>query len=120
MLINELSKRTGVSIHTLRYYENLGLISGAVDETVTTNRYKNYGEDALERVEIIREGKEAGFTLAEIKKMLESWYSGTLTPEEQLKTMDKKIAEVENRIRKLKDVKKLLVRMRKEIGKGEC
>jgi hypothetical protein len=26
MLINELSKRSGVTVHTLRYYENIGLI----------------------------------------------------------------------------------------------
>jgi len=28
MLINELSKVTGLTVHTLRYYENLGLIEG--------------------------------------------------------------------------------------------
>ena len=42
MLINELSKRTGVSVHTIRYYENLGLIQGVTDINVKTNNYKNY------------------------------------------------------------------------------
>ncbi len=41
MFINELSKRTGVAIPTLRYYENFGLFKGVTDETVTTNNYKD-------------------------------------------------------------------------------
>lgn len=75
MLINELSKRTGVTIHTIRYYENLGLIHGATDKNVKTNNYKNYDETAVERLEIIADAKEVGFTLAGIKKLMESWYS---------------------------------------------
>ncbi|SEM45890.1 MerR HTH family regulatory protein [Chryseobacterium taichungense] len=45
MLINELSKKTGVTIHIMRYYENLGLIA---DENVKTNNYKNYDEKVAE------------------------------------------------------------------------
>ena len=76
MLINELSKQSGVSIHTLRYYENLGLIQGEADETVSSNNYKHYDESLIERLETIKEAKEAGFALSEIKKMLDSWYGG--------------------------------------------
>lgn len=74
MLINELSKKTGVTIHTIQYYENLGLIQGTTDENVKTNNYKNYDDCVVERLEIIVEAKDVGFTLAEIRKLLESWY----------------------------------------------
>lgn len=36
MLICELAKRTGVTIHTLRYYQNFGLFCGKTDEKVKT------------------------------------------------------------------------------------
>ena len=67
MLINELSKKTGVSIQTIRFYENKGLIEGSTDENVKTNNYKNYDESHVERIETIKEAQEAGFTLSEIK-----------------------------------------------------
>lgn len=120
MLINELSKRSGVSIHTLRYYENLGLIQGETDETVTSNNYKNYDESLLEKLEFIKEAKEVGFPLSEIKKMLDGWYGGTLSVEDQLKIVDAKISEVDEKISQLKQAKKRLIAVKKDIENGNC
>lgn len=120
MLINELSKKTGVSIHTIRFYENKGLIQGITDENVKTNNYKNYDDSHIERIGIIKEAQEAGFTLTEIKTLLEKWYSGNFTKEEQLKFFDAKINEVEMKILQLKQMKKNLEEVKKSIEKGEC
>jgi len=120
MLINQLSKQTGVSIHTLRYYENLGLIHGEADDKVKTNNYKNYSDEVAEKVEIIKEAKEVGFTLLEIKKMLESWYGSSSPREEQLALFSAKITEIETKIRQLKMVKKRLEKVKEQLEKGEC
>lgn len=120
MLINELSKRTGVSIHTLRFYENKGLIEGTQDESVKSNNYKNYNETHVERIEAIKEAQEAGFTLLEIKTLLEKWYSGNFTKDEQLRFFDAKIKEVETKIQQLKQMKKRLEEVKEEIREGEC
>ena len=120
MLINELSKRSGVSTHTLRYYENLGLIHGVTDETVKSNNYKQYDESLIEKLELIKEAKEVGFSLSEIKKMLDSWYSGTLSIEDQVNIVEAKIKEVDAKIDQLKGVKKLLNEVKKDILKGNC
>jgi len=120
MLINELSGRTGVSIHTIRFYENKGLIQGVISESVKTNNYRNYDESHVERIEIIKEAKEVGFTLAEIKVILEKWFDGTFSGEDQLKFFNAKIIEVDNKIRQLKEVKKRLVDVINSIEKGGC
>ena len=120
MLINELSKRTGVSVHTIRYYENLGLIQGVTDINVKTNNYKNYDENIVERLEIIGEAKEVGFTLAEIRRLLESWYGNTSSREEQVQMFTTKIAEIEAKIKQLKQVKRRLEKVRLDLEKGEC
>jgi len=120
MFINELSKRTGVTIHTIRYYENLGLIQGTVDENIKTNNYKNYDEIVIERLEIIMEAKEVGFTLAEIRNLLESWYGNNSSRKEQVKMFASKIAEIENKIQLLKQVKKRLKKVVKELESGKC
>ncbi len=120
MLINELSKRTGVTIHTLRYYENLGLIQGTTDENVKTNNYRNYDETVVERIEIIKGAKEVGFTLSEIRELMNTWFSSTSTQEEVLSFFEKKVAEIDDKIKKFRQIKKLLEGVMKDIGKGEC
>jgi MerR family transcriptional regulator, copper efflux regulator len=120
MLINELSKKTGVSIHTIRFYENRGLLQGVLNESVKTNRYRNYDESHVERIEIIKEGQEVGFTLAEIKIMLVKWYSGTFSKEEQLKFFNTKVKEIDIKIHQQKQVKKRLEAWIKSIDNGEC
>lgn len=120
MLINELSKRTGVSIHTLRYYENLGLIQGKTDENVKSNNYKEYDEILAERISWIIESKKAGFTLAEIKSLLLDWFNNKLTVDEKMQIVEKKISEVDIKIKELKDVRKFLLQAKKDVESGVC
>ena len=49
MLINELSKKTGVSAHTIRFYEKSGLIEGKQDESVKSNNYLHYDDVTIEK-----------------------------------------------------------------------
>lgn len=108
MLVNELSKKTGLSIHTIRYYENLGMIKGVADEKVKSNNYKRYNSNTIERLEIIIEAREVGFSLAEIKKILTSWFENTDSKPETLELFQAKIKEIDNKMRYFKQTKNLL------------
>ena len=108
MLVNELSKKTGLSIHTIRYYENLGMIKGSTNEEVKSNNYKYYDSNAIERLEIIIEAREVGFTLAEIKKILTTWFEGTDSKPEALELFQAKIKEIDDKMKYFKQTKKLL------------
>lgn len=120
MLINELSKQTGVSIPTLRYYENYGLFKGVANEKVTTNNYKNYDESILEKVEMIKGAKEAGFSLSEIKKLIDSWYNKRLSVKKKVEIVNNKINEIDSKIDQLKKVRRLLSECILDIEKGDC
>ncbi|WP_031530298.1 MerR family transcriptional regulator [Dyadobacter crusticola] len=120
MLINELSKRTGVPIPTLRYYESLGFYKGLVDNTVKTNNYRCYEEDLVDKIALIREAKEVGFTLAEIKFLLESWKDNKLTIADKVNLFNAKISEVNLKIRQLEQVKDSLVKTVEDIKNGDC
>ena len=120
MLINELSKRTGVSIHTLRYYENFGLIAGSTDEAVKSNNYKQYDEILVEKVSWIIESKKAGFTLAEIRKSLDDWFNNRLPVNKKIEIAQKKIDEIDTKIRELKQVRKFLYGAIKDVENGLC
>lgn len=120
MLINELSKRTGLAIGTLRYYESNGLFKGTTNEQVKTNNYKDYDESIIERIEVIIGAKEVGFTLAEIRNLLDSWYNNRLSTEKKIEAVVHKISEVDAKIKQLRQVKKLLLEAIKDIEKGDC
>lgn len=120
MLINELSKRTGLSIHTLRYYENYGLFKGTADEKVKTNNYKHYDESLVEKIELIIEAKEIGFTLSEIKDLLDSWFNKRLSVEKKVDILESKVKEIDAKIRQLKQVRKFLVDGIVDVKNGDC
>jgi len=120
MLISELAKRTGVTIHTLRYYENYGLFSGETDDTVKTNNYKQYDEHLIEKVQLIKEAKEIGFTLSEIKELLEGWFNNQLSEEKKIEALKAKVEEIDSKIKQFKRVKKILLDGIQDVKDGKC
>ena len=120
MLINELSKRTDLSIHTLRYYENFGLFKGLSDEKVKTNNYKNYDESLIEKIKLIKEAKEIGFTLSEIKELLDNWFNKRFSQERKIEILNAKIRDIDAKIRQLRQVRKLLTDGIKDVMNDEC
>ena len=66
--IGNFSKKTGLSIRTLRYYNSIDLLIPAEIDLFTGYRY--YSDKQLEKVKIINELKDVGFSLEEIK---ENW-----------------------------------------------
>ncbi len=120
MLISELSRQTGLTIHTLRYYENYGLFHGKADEGVKTNNYKQYDERLVEKIALIKEAKEIGFTLAEIKKLLDSWFNDQLPMEKKVEVLEDKIEEIDAKILQLQQVRKFLVEGIAEVKNGDC
>ncbi len=72
MLIGELSKRTGFSHDTIRFYERKGLIDIKPKER-RENNYKEYPEEVYERLVLIKTIKTLGFTLNEIDEFIAAW-----------------------------------------------
>lgn len=120
MLINELAKQTGVSIHTLRYYENLGLIKGEADEKVKSNNYKQYNEAHVGKVKGIILAKKGGFTLTEINLLMQDWFNKRISATRKVKIVENKIKEVDLKMNQLKDVKIFLIQAKKDIENGLC
>ena len=67
--VNEVSKRTGVSIRTLQYYDKIGLLHPA---QYTQAGYRLYDEKGLERLQQILLFRELTFSLKEIEEILQS------------------------------------------------
>lgn len=66
--IGELAKQTGLAVGTLRYYSDLGLLLPA---KIGDNGYRYYSKDASSQVQFVKKAQALGFTLEEIKQILD-------------------------------------------------
>ena len=107
MQIAELEQRTGVNRHTLRYYEKAGLLQ---EVERRGNNYRDYPEKAVERVDMVRQLKALGFSLREIREVLDALRSDSIDCEQGAVLMAEKKAAVDDKIRELKQVSALLGR----------
>jgi MerR family transcriptional regulator, copper efflux regulator len=104
MLISELSKKSGLPIDTLRFYEKKGLIAGAMVDR-QTNNYRTYSEQSLERLVLIQQAKRLGFTLMEIQSWIESFESERLTNAEKRSILNRKLQEIDARLADLQQMR---------------
>ncbi|MCB1453782.1 MAG: helix-turn-helix domain-containing protein [Rhizobiaceae bacterium] len=77
--IGEISERTGVPPSTLRYYDEIGLVSSIGRHGLR----RQFGPEALLQITLISLGKKAGFSLGEIADMFAN-SSGKDLPREAL------------------------------------
>lgn len=118
MLIGEVAEKTGVSKDTIRYYEKLGLLK-VPKKARRDNNYKEYSQEIIEKLQIIKRAKYLGFTLVEIQEFMDSWFNKTLSNEERIALFETRIAMVEDKIKALEEVKGHLKRRIEEIQKKE-
>jgi DNA-binding transcriptional MerR regulator len=99
--IGELARRTGVATSALRYYERKGLVSPAT----RTGQRRHYEKSSAERVALIRLYPDAGFTLAEIGRLLAAGSQGRRGWGD---LAERKIAELDARIAHAQRAKQLI------------
>jgi len=68
LMISELAEKSGVTVRTIRYYIQQGLLP----QPDTRGRYSIYDEDYLSRLELIQRLKDAFLPLKEIKRRIEN------------------------------------------------
>ncbi|WBU55462.1 MerR family transcriptional regulator [Paracoccus sediminicola] len=66
--IGEISRRTGIKVPTIRYYEEMGLIAPAGR---TEGNQRRYDRDGLERLGFIRHARDLGFSIEAILALME-------------------------------------------------
>ena len=65
--IGDLSRRTGVKVQTIRYYEQMGLIAAAHRSEGNQRRYERTD---LERLAFVRHARDLGFDIAAIRELI--------------------------------------------------
>ena len=96
--IGEVSKRSGIGIEALRFYERGGLLDSPAR---TFSGYRVYGEEVLERLEFIKRAQALGFSLDEIRRIIDDARKGESPCDEVREIVRRRMAELDERLREL-------------------
>ena len=96
MKTKELIEKTGLTAHTLRFYEKKGLIDSRyiIREK---NNYRNYSDDVIECLNLIKKFQGVGCSLDEIKVILQNRESNTRTNEQVVDWICEKISDIKRK-----------------------
>ena len=103
--IGDVSKRSGIGVEALRFYEKSGLLD---KPSRTYGGYRVYGEDVLERLAFIRQAQALGFSLDEIRRIVEDARKGQSPCDEVREIVRRRMDELDGRLRELQKYRKEL------------
>jgi len=103
--IGELAVRAGTTPDTIRYYERLGLLGRAER---TQAGYRMFPDTTLNRLRVIRNAQQFGFSLAEIRDFLRIRDEGSAPCRRVRDAAEERLREVDARIRELKALQKTM------------
>ena len=125
--IGEVSRRTGLSIHAIRFYEAEGLLPQAAR---TDSGYRLFSSQAVEQLQFIRQAQELGFSLREVQELLVLRDRDTNACSHVKSLVEEKLAGVRVKVRDLKtmekDLKRVLAECNRQLkghrpeGAGRC
>jgi DNA-binding transcriptional MerR regulator len=103
--IGDVSKRSGIGIEALRFYEKSGLLDAPAR---TFSGYRVYGEDVLERLTFIKQAQTLGFSLDEIREIVADARRGESPCDEVREIVRHRMEELDERLRELHRYRKEL------------
>jgi len=106
--IGQLARSSGTGVDTIRYYERRGLI-GAPPRRASG--YRDYPEDAAVRLRFIVRAKSLGFSLMDIKQLLDLRVSPEATCADVRARGEAKVADVRSKLKPLRKMERALVRL---------
>jgi DNA-binding transcriptional MerR regulator len=85
LIIQQVAQRTGLSIHTLRYYEHLGLLTSVHR---LPNGHRRYDENDLRWIDLLKCLRASAMPLSEMQRFAEITRQGTATARERRELLE--------------------------------
>lgn len=116
MTIGKLAKAAVVGIETIRFYERKGLIK---KPQRLDGGFRYYSSSEISRIRFIKRAQELGFTLKEIKEILEIQLKKKITGGQVREKAQEKIDEIRQKVTDLKQMEESLKKLAQICGEGE-
>ena len=112
----ELARRTGCNLETIRYYEKTWMMP---DPPRTAAGYRVYDRGHVSRLRFILRARDLGFSIEEIRGLLELVDVGNQTCAEVKERTERHLADVRSKIADLRRIEKVLARTAARCSGGE-
>lgn len=96
MKIQELADKTGLTAYTIRFYEKEGLLDSRHVRR-EENNYRNYSDEAIERLKLVKKFQGLGCSLTELKEILKDKDTNMSSNLEVIEWIRQKMSEVERK-----------------------
>ena len=116
LTIGRLARIAQVGVSTLRFYEREGLLPRPPR---TASNYRLYPTEAVRRIRFVRRAQELGFTLTEIKQLLNLRVAGASTCVHVRQRAEIKIRDIGKRIDSLRRMARALTKLSSACGKKQ-
>ncbi|MGD1806388.1 heavy metal-responsive transcriptional regulator [Dapis sp. BLCC M126] len=103
MKIGQVATFSGLSIKTIRYYEDIGLLEPYVERS--KSGYRLFEESVLSRLTFIKRAKSLGLSLREIREILSIRDQGELPCRDVKQKLNNKVQEITSQIEALENLK---------------
>ena len=113
--IGKLAEATATKVQTIRYYESIGLLAPF---TRTEGGHRLYDVEDRKRLTFIRHARELGFSIDSIRELLSLSDNPDTSCERADDIASRRLEEVDQRLKRLKALRKELKRMIEECGHG--
>jgi DNA-binding transcriptional MerR regulator len=121
MKIGELSRKTGLSIDTIRFYEKSGIIK---KPDRLKSGYREFNNELVEALKFISHCRSLDISLKQIKTLLKVRSGTTKSCREANEVIDEQIINLRTRIMELKKLEKTLADLRsvcnQELDPKDC
>jgi DNA-binding transcriptional MerR regulator len=112
--IGDVSKKTGIGIEALRFYEKSGLLE---KPSRTCSGYRVYGPQVLERLAFIKRAQALGFSLDEIGRIIWDARTGQSPCDDVREIVSRRLEELDERMREMRRYRKELAETLEEWNK---
>jgi len=104
MTIGDVSREAGIQASAIRYYERMGLLP----KPARSGGQRRYDPSVLEWLSLIALAREAGFTIAEIKRLVSGFKPGTLPAARWRELATRKLSEIDEIVARAERMRSVL------------
>ena len=110
MNIGQAAKISGLTVKTVRYYDNIGLVKAYQN---SDNQYRVYSKDDIAKLQFIGRARRFGFGIDECRELL-SLYQDKNRPSREVKELTlEKLAKIDNKLDELRNLRNQLYHLSK-------
>lgn len=118
--ISQVAKSAKLPTTTVRYYERVGLVE---PDDRSAGNYRLYSEESLRKLKFIRAAQAVGFTLDDIKALLDRPDDQNSACEDVQRLIEKRLSDIKQKLKDLRHVQRVLqssLNQCREFQSAEC